>query len=71
MERVQEEWENIDEELCIKLVESMSERIQKCLKAKDGHFLYIELYSCRFFVNKLLILKSAFKFYPLLYAQQI
>ena len=39
MKRLEEEWENIDQELCIKLVESMSERIEKCLKAKDGHFL--------------------------------
>ena len=29
----------IDKDLCVKLVESMSERIQKCLKAKGGHFV--------------------------------
>ena len=40
MKRLQEEWDNnIDQELWIKLVESMPERIQKCLKAKGGHFL--------------------------------
>ena len=38
MERLQGKWDNIDKELCIKLVESMPERIQKCLKAKGGHF---------------------------------
>ncbi|CAF3398489.1 unnamed protein product, partial [Rotaria socialis] len=38
VERLQEEWDNIDQDLCIKLVESMPERIQKCLKAKGGHF---------------------------------
>ncbi|CAF1417313.1 unnamed protein product [Didymodactylos carnosus] len=36
---LQEEWDNIDIDLCIKLVESMPERIRKCLKAKGGHFL--------------------------------
>ena len=39
MERLQEEWGNIDQDLCIKLVESMPERIRKCLKAKGGHFM--------------------------------
>ena len=38
-ERLQEEWDQIDQDLCIKLVESMPERIRKCLKAKGGHFL--------------------------------
>jgi transposase len=38
-DRLQQEWNNIDQDLCIKLVESMPERIQKCLKAKGGHFL--------------------------------
>ncbi|CAF1597481.1 unnamed protein product [Adineta ricciae] len=38
-ERLEEEWNNIDQDLCIKLVESMPERIQKCLAAKGGHFL--------------------------------
>ena len=39
MDRLQEEWDNVDQDLCIKLVESMPERIRKCLKAKGGHFL--------------------------------
>lgn len=37
-DRLQEEWNNIDQDLCIKLVESMPERIRKCLAAKGGHF---------------------------------
>ena len=49
MERLEEEWDNIDEELCIKLIELIPERIQKCLKAKSGHFLWIGLCLCRFF----------------------
>ena len=36
--RLQEEWSNIDQDLCIKLVESMPERIRKCLAAKGGRF---------------------------------
>ena len=39
IERLQEEWNNIDKDLCVKLVESMPEHIQKCLKAKGGHFV--------------------------------
>ena len=39
MKWLQEEWGKIDQDLCIKLVESMSERIRKCLKAKGGHFM--------------------------------
>ena len=49
MERLEEEWNNIGQELCIKLVELMPERMQKCLKAKSGRFLSVELYLCRFF----------------------
>ena len=65
MERLEEERGNIDEERCIKLVESMPKQIQKCLEAKGGHFLQMELYLCRlFFLNKLLILKNALKFRP-------
>ena len=37
--RLQEEWNSIDQELYIKLVDSMPERIRKCLRAKGGHFL--------------------------------
>ena len=39
MDRLQEEWNNVDQDLCIKLVKSMPERIRKCMKATDGHFL--------------------------------
>ena len=39
IERLQEEWNNIDKVLCIKLVESMPERICRCLKVKGRHFL--------------------------------
>lgn len=39
IDRLQEEWNLIDQDLCIKLVDSMPERIRKCLKAKGGHFL--------------------------------
>ena len=36
--RLQQEWNNIDKSLCLKLIDSMPERIQRCLKAKGGHF---------------------------------
>ena len=39
IERLQEEWNNIDKDLCIKLIESMPKRICTCLKAKGKHFL--------------------------------
>ena len=39
MERLEEEWDHIDQELCIKMIEPMPERIHKCLKAKGGHSL--------------------------------
>ena len=39
MHCLQEEWDNVDQDLCTKLVESMPERIRKCLKAKGRHFL--------------------------------
>ena len=38
-DRLQEEWNNVDKDLCIELVESMPERICKCLKAKGRRFL--------------------------------
>lgn len=37
-DRLREEWNSIDPDMCIRLVESMPERIQKCIKAKGGHF---------------------------------
>ena len=49
MERLKEELDHIDQELCIKMIEPMTERIHKCLKAKGEHFLQIQLYMCRFF----------------------
>ena len=39
MDRLQEEWDNVDQDVGIKLVESMPGRIRKCLKAKGRHFL--------------------------------
>ena len=39
IDRLQEERNHIDQDSCIKLVESMSECIRKCLKAKGGHLL--------------------------------
>ena len=39
IDRLQEEWNNIGQYSCIKLVESIPERIRKCLTAKGGHFL--------------------------------
>jgi len=35
---LQEEWDEISITLCQALVDSMPERIEKCLKAKGGHF---------------------------------
>ena len=37
--RLQSEWDNIDQLLCCNLIDSMPDRIQKCLKAKGGHFV--------------------------------
>ena len=39
IDRLEEEWNDIGKDLCIKLVESMPERIHKCLKDKGGYFL--------------------------------
>ena len=36
---LQEEWNNVNQDSCIKMVESMSKSIRKCLKAKGGYFL--------------------------------
>lgn len=38
-QRLNEEWNNIDQDLCVRLIQSMPERVRKCLKAKGGHFL--------------------------------
>ena len=37
-DRLQEEWNSIDRCLCLKLVDSMPDRIHRCLKANGGHF---------------------------------
>ena len=49
VDRLQEEWAKIDLDLCTKLVESMPERILKCLKAKGGHFRSIKWFLYCFF----------------------
>ena len=38
-ERLKEEWNGIDQQLCLDLIDSMPNHIQKCLKAKGGHFM--------------------------------
>ena len=43
VDRHQEGRNTIDQELCIKLINSMLEHIQKCLKAKGGHYLSLLL----------------------------
>ena len=61
MDCLQEECNNIDQDLCIKLIESVPERIKKCLKAKGGLILKIMMHS-RLFLNKMNICKSALSF---------
>ena len=39
-ERVQAEWNNIDREVCVRLVESMPDRIKAVLKAKGKWTVY-------------------------------
>ena len=36
--RLEEEWKSLDVELCKSLIDSMPERLTKCLKARGGHF---------------------------------
>lgn len=38
VERLEEEWKKISIQLCRALVDTMPQRIEKCLKAKGGHF---------------------------------
>jgi len=38
-ERLEQEWDDVDQQLCLNLIDSMPDRIQKCLKAKGGHFI--------------------------------
>ena len=37
-QRLEEEWNGIGQLLCLNLIDSMPDRIQKCLKSKGGHF---------------------------------
>ena len=61
IDRLQEAWNNIDQGFCIKLVDSMPEHIQKYLKAKAEHYVYF-LSLLFFYMNKLVILKTALNF---------
>lgn len=36
--RLQQEWDGIDKQLCLSLIDSMPDRVGKCLKARGGHF---------------------------------
>ena len=38
MNRLEQEWYHIDKQICLDLIDSMPDRIQKCLKARGGHF---------------------------------
>ncbi len=38
-ERLEQEWNSVDQQLCLDLIDSMPSRIQKCLKANGGHFI--------------------------------
>ena len=38
-DHLQEEWDNIDQDSSIKLVETMPEHIRKCLKVNGAHFV--------------------------------
>ena len=38
-ERLTEESNGVDQQLCLKLIDSISNRIQKCLKVKGGYFM--------------------------------
>ena len=36
--RIEEEWKGLDIELCRSLLDLMPEKLEKCLRAKGGHF---------------------------------
>ena len=36
---LEEEWKGIRQLSCLNLIDSMPDRIQKCLKSKGGHFM--------------------------------
>ncbi len=38
-ERLEQEWNSVDQQLCLDLIDSMPGRIQKCLKVNGGHFI--------------------------------
>ena len=38
-ERLQQIWDEIDIDVCVKLVDSTPTRVRKCLAAKGGHFM--------------------------------
>ena len=38
-QRLEEEWNSIRQLSCLDLIDSMPDRIQKCLKSKEGHFM--------------------------------
>ena len=38
-QRLEEEWNGISQLSCLNLIDSMPDRIQKCLKSKGGHFM--------------------------------
>ena len=38
-QRLEEEWNGIRQLSCLNLIDSMPNRIQKCLKSKGGHFM--------------------------------
>ena len=38
-QRLEEEWNGIRQLSCLNLIDSMPDRIQKCLKSKGGHFM--------------------------------
>ena len=38
-QRLDEEWNDIRQLLCLNLIDSMPDRIQKCLRSKEGHFM--------------------------------
>ena len=45
-ERLKKKWSCIDQQLSFNLIDSMSDRIQKCLKAKGGHFILLDCLRC-------------------------
>lgn len=44
-DRLQHEWDEIDQQLCLRLIDSMPDRIKKCLAADGGHFWCLNFYT--------------------------